>query len=61
MRIPGDMTITATERLLTGLVGLATNVTLTLPTRTRHNIAGGEAAIVQFLATWALQQRVPRI
>lgn len=55
------MTVAATERLLADLVGLATDVTLTLPTRTKHNIAGGEAAVVQFLATWAQQQRVTRI
>lgn len=51
------MTIAATERLLAELVGQATDVTLTLPTHARHNLAGGESAVVQFLATWSQHQR----
>jgi len=61
MRVPGNMTIVATERLLADLVGQATDVALTLPTRARHNLAGGESAMVQFLATWAQRQRITRI
>lgn len=51
------MTIAATERLLAELGGHATDVALTLPTHARHNFAGGEVAMVQFLATWAQRQR----
>lgn len=51
------MSIAATERLLAELVGHATDIALTLPTHARHNLAGGEVAMVQFLATWAQHQR----
>lgn len=57
MRVPGTLTIVAVERLLTGLVGQTTDVEAKLPTRIRHSLAGGEAALVQLLATWAQQQR----
>lgn len=55
------MTIAATERLLAELVGHATDIALTLPTHARHNLAGGEVAMVQFLATWAQHQRTTLI
>jgi hypothetical protein len=55
------MTIAATERLLAELVGHATDTALTLPTHARHNLAGGEVAMVQFLATWAQHQRTTLI
>lgn len=51
------MTIAATERLLAELAGQATDVALTLPTHAKHNLAGGEAAMIQFLVTWSQQQR----
>lgn len=61
MRVPGTMTIAATERLLTDLMGQATDMMLTVPTHGRHHLAGGESAIVQFIATWAQRQRVPTV
>lgn len=51
------MTIAVTERLLTELMAQVTDVTLTLPTHGRHNLAGGEAAVVQLLATWSQRQQ----
>lgn len=59
MRVPGIMTIAATERLLADLNGQTTDMIVTVPTHGRHHIAGGEAAMVQFFATWAQQQQVP--
>lgn len=61
MRVPGTMTIVATERLLADLTGQATDMILTVPTHGRHHLAGGESAMVQFLATWAQRQRVPTV
>ncbi|WP_206757854.1 hypothetical protein [Sphingomonas sp. CFBP 13706] len=55
------MTIVATERLLADLAGQATDMILTVPTHGRHHLAGGESAMVQFLATWAQRQRVPTV
>lgn len=52
MQLPSSMTISAAEDLLSrverGTVG-----DLKIPTRGRHQAAGGEAAMVQALCTWA--------
>lgn len=52
MRVGKSMTIAAAEGLLSGIVRTA-NARARIPTRGQHNQAGGEAAVVQALITWA--------
>ena len=59
MRIPGKATIAACERLLLELDSGKRASPLTIPTRLKHTAAGGEAAVLQFLITWAQRQADP--
>lgn len=61
MRLPSRFTIATCEQLLEELQGRRTDTTLTVPTRARGHAAGGEAAMVQVLATWADQQHQARL
>ena len=58
MLVTKSMTIAAAETLLAGLETSSTAGPARLPTRGHHHHAGGEAALVQALVTWA--QRTTR-
>lgn len=57
MRLPARFTIATCEQLLGELQGQRTDTIISLPTRAKGHAAGGEAAMVQVLISWARQQR----
>lgn len=61
MQVDSSLNIAAAERIIREVEGRATDTTLTLPTRSRANVGGGEPAIVQAILTWAATQETARI
>lgn len=53
MRLSAEANIADIERALTALAGTSRDEHLKLPTNPRHAAAGGEAALAQFILTWA--------
>lgn len=61
MQVDSSLNIAAAERVIREMQGRVTDTTLTLPTRSRANVGGGEPAIVQAVLTWAATQETARI
>ncbi len=61
VQIDSSLNIAAAERIIREMEGRVTDTTLTLPTRSRANVGGGEPAIVQAILTWAATQGTARI
>ena len=61
MLVTKSMTVFAAEALLSGLETDALRGPARLPTKGHHHHAGGEAAVVQALITWAQQLRHPAL
>lgn len=61
MFVTKSMTVSAAEAILSGLEGDAPRGPARLPTKGHHHHAGGEAAVVQALITWAQTIRHPAL
>ncbi|QYE37247.1 hypothetical protein KZX46_21680 (plasmid) [Polymorphobacter sp. PAMC 29334] len=61
MQVESSFSISEAERVIRELEGRRTDTVLTLPTRSRANVGGGEPAVLQAVLTWASAQSVARI
>ena len=61
MDINTVQSIATAERLIRDLDGHLTDASLRMATNSRHHVAGGEAATVQAVITWAQTQAVARV
>jgi hypothetical protein len=61
MQVESSLNIAEAERIIREMEGRGTDTTLTLPTKSRSNVGGGEPAIVQAIMTWAASQSIARI
>lgn len=61
MQVESSFSIAEAERIIRELEGRGTDTVLTLPTKSRANVGGGEPAVLQAVLTWASAQSVARI